>query len=382
MNTRLLPLSFATDKAPLTSLLLAAALLATASPALAQDAKDKDGKPAQKLATARAAMTITTVKPNQSSLPLRLAANGNIAAWQEASVGSEVAGLRLAEVRVDVGDTVRHDQVLAVFASDTVQADLAQARAAVAEASAQAADASANAERARSLQDTGALSSQQISQLLTAELAAKARVDSARAVLQQQELRLKKTQVLAPDAGVISGRFATVGAVVGAGTELFRLIRQGRLEWRAEVTASEVGRVKSGTRVHVATASGAKVDGRVRLVGPTVDPQTRAALVYVDLGAPGPGVKAGMFARGEFELGSSGALTVPQQSVVVRDGFNYVFTVDAASKVTQVKVEVGRRVGEQVEILQGLKGDATIAATGAGFLNDGDTVRVNNQPLK
>lgn len=366
------------------AILLAATVLALgATPAWAQASKDSKNAEAPKTAAPRAALTITTVKPSQSTLPLRLAANGNIAAWQEASVGAEVAGLRLAEVLVDVGDTVRREQVLAVFASDTVQADLAQARAAVAEASAQAADASANAERARSLQDSGALSQQQISQLLTAELAARARLESARAVLQQQELRLKKTQLLAPDAGVISSRTATVGAVVGAGTELFRLIRQGRLEWRAEVTAAELGRVKPGTRVHVVTASGAKVDGRVRLVGPTVDPQTRAALVYVDLGsAAGSSARAGMFARGEFELGSSGALTVPQQSVVVRDGFNYVFAVDAAKKVAQTKVEVGRRVGEQVEILQGLKADTTIAATGAGFLNDGDTVRVNNEAAK
>lgn len=358
-------------------------LLAIGGTSLAQDTKEAKDAKAPKAAAPRASMTITTAKPSQSNLPLRLAANGNIAAWQEASVGSEVSGLRLAEVLVDVGDTVRRDQVLAVFASDTVQADLAQARAAVAEATAQAADAAANAERARSLQNTGALSTQQINQLLTAELSAKARVESARAMLQQQELRMKKTQLLAPDSGVISGRTATVGAVVGAGTELFRLIRQSRLEWRAEVTAAEVGRVKSGTKVHVTTASGAKVDGRVRLVGPTVDPQTRAALVYVDLPAGGgSGVKAGMFARGEFELGSSGALTVPQQAVVVRDGFNYVFSVGADNKVSQAKVEVGRRVGEQVEIIQGLRADTTIAVVGAGFLNEGDTVRVNNEAVK
>ena len=373
---------------PLTVSLLVAALLALGgllmlgNASLAQDAKDSKDPKAPRAAP-RASMTVTTAQPSKSSLPLRLAANGNIAAWQEASVGSEVSGLRLAEVMVDVGDTVKRDQVLAVFASDTVQADFAQARAALAEATAQAADAAANAERARSLQNTGALSAQQINQLLTAELAAKARVESARAALQQQELRLRKTHLMAPDAGVISHRTATVGAVVGSGVEMFRLIRQGRLEWRAEVTASEIGKVKPGTRVQVTTASGTRVDGRVRRVGPTVDPQTRAALVYVDLAkGNSAGVKAGMFARGEFELGSTGALTVPQQAVVVRDGFNYVFAVGADNKVTQNKVEVGRRVGDQVEIVQGLQANVTVAVTGAGFLNDGDTVRVNNEALK
>lgn len=336
-----------------------------------------------KAATPRASMTVTTTQARQSSLPLRLAANGNVAAWQEASVGAEVNGLRLADVMVGVGDSVKQGQVLAVFASESVQADLAAARAALAEATAQQADASANAERARSLQNTGALSNQQINQLLTGEMTARARVDSARAMLAQQELRLKNSHVLAPDAGIISQRNATVGSVVGMGTELFRLIRQGRLEWRAEVTATELGRVKPGTRAVVTTASGSRVDGRVRMVAPTVDPQTRLALVYVDLvGGTTQGVKAGMYARGEFELGSTGALTVPQQAVVARDGFTYVFEVGADKKVRQLKIEVGRRVGEQVEVLSGLKADVTIAVAGAGFLNDGDVVRVNNDATK
>ncbi len=331
-------------------------------------------------AAPKASMTVTTAKPSQSALPVRLAANGNIAAWQEASVGSESGGLKLLEVRANVGDVVKQGQVLAVFAADTVQADVALARATLAEAQANAADALANAERARSLQASGALSTQQINQYSTADLSAKARVQSAQAQLAQQELRLKHTQVLAPDSGIISARSATVGAVLGAGTELFRLIRQGRLEWRAEVTSAELGRIKVGTPVQVQGASGAAVAGKVRMVAPTVDPQTRAALVYVDLATPANnGIKAGMFARGEFALGSTGALTVPQQAVVVRDGFNYIFSLGKDNKVAQQKVEVGRRVGEQVEVLKGLSADATIAVTGAGFLNDGDTVRVANK---
>lgn len=370
----------ATAGAAAATLLALATLGLFGSASHAEDAKDNKGA---KAATPRASMTVTTTRAKQSSLPLRLAANGNVAAWQEASVGSEVNGLRLAEVNAAVGDVVQKGQVLAVFAADSVQADLAQARAALAEATAQQADATANAERARSLQNTGAISSQQINQLLTGELTARARVESARAVVAQQELRLKNSQVLAPDSGIISQRNATVGSVVGMGTELFRLIRQSRLEWRAEVTAAELGRVKSGTRAVVTTASGAKVDGRVRMVAPTVDPQTRLALVYVDLaGGTSQGVKAGMFARGEFELGSTGALTVPQQAVIARDGFTYVFAVGADNKVQQIKVDVGRRVGDQVEVVSGLKADVVIAVTGAGFLNDGDIVRVNNDAAK
>ena len=133
----------------------------------------------------------------------------------------------------------------------------------------------------------------------------------------------------------------------------------------------------------VSAASGTKLQGKVRVVAPTVDPVSRNVLVYVDLpitSATVASVKPGMFARGEFELGSSGALTVPQQAVVARDGFNYVFKVGADNRISQQKVEVGRRIGEQVEVTQGLAPDAAVAVIGAGFLNDGDTVRVNNAP--
>jgi RND family efflux transporter MFP subunit len=172
-----------------------------------------------------------------------------------------------------------------------------------------------------------------------------------------------------------------VGAVVQSGTELFRLIRQGRLEWRAEVVAGELAQIKPGQAVRVSAGSGAPVAGRVRIVAPTVDAATRNGIVYVDLPQPGA-MKAGMFARGDFETGSSSALTLPQSAVLLRDGFSYVFTLGADSKVAQAKVSVGRRVGERIEITSGLDPATRVVASGGGFLADGDTVRVVEAPVK
>ncbi len=336
----------------------------------------------------RPALVVTVVRPERAELADTLSANGSVAAWQEASVGAEVNGLRIAEVRAQVGDTVKRGQVLAVFAPDTVRADvanaqaaLAEARAAVGEAQASAADAQSNAERARQVEASGALSAQQIAQYQTAAqtaqarlASAQARVQSAQAQLQSQDLRLRMTQVLAPDDGVISARAATVGAVVPAGQELFRLVRGNRLEWRAEVTASELARLAPKQAVRVLPASGGEIAGTVRTIGPVVDAQTRNALVYVDL-PTGSAARAGMFARGEFRLGGSTALVVPQQAVVVRDGFSYVFRVEGGRAVQQ-KVRTGRRDGERVEVLEGVTPEAALVARGAGFLNDGDVVQV------
>jgi HlyD family secretion protein len=328
--------------------------------------------------TAKAALSVSSVSPVSANLALKLAANGSVAAWQEASIGAEVNGLRLTDVRVNVGDTVRKGQVLATFSADTVQADLNVALASLAEAQAASAAASADAQRAASLKDTGALSAQQIAQFNTQDATAKARVQAAQAQVASAQVRMKNTQLLAPDDGVISARNATVGSVVGAGAELFRMVRQGRLEWRAEVTSSEIARIKPGALAQVTAASGAQVQGKVRVVAPTVDPQTRNALVYVDLPRH-PDIKAGMYARGEFSVGNATALTLPQQSLVLRDGFTYAMRIEANNKVSQVKLQTGKRSGDAVEILSGAKAGEKFVASGAAFLADGDTVRVVNK---
>jgi RND family efflux transporter MFP subunit len=335
---------------------------------LAQDKKGAAAPP-------RPALTVTTALPQAGDVALRLEANGNVAAWQEAIVGAEAAGLRLTDVRVNVGDVVRQGDTLATFNADSIDAEVKQQAAAVAEAEAALAEARANRARGEKLVAPGAISQQEIDKLRSATLATEARLAAARAAIDAARVRLRQTRVLAPDDGVISSRGATVGAVVQPGQELFRLIRDGRLEWRAEVTAADLARVKPGQAVKLNLPGGGTAAGKVRMLAPTIDPQTRNALVYVDLTTKGD-ARAGMFARGEIELGRSSATTVPQQAVVIRDGFSYVFTLNPDHRVSQRRVKTGRRTGERVEILEGLPTGVPVVAAGAGFLNDGDVVAV------
>jgi RND family efflux transporter MFP subunit len=155
--------------------------------------------------------------------------------------------------------------------------------------------------------------------------------------LQAEDVRLSQTRVVAPDDGTISARTATVGSLAQPGQEMFRLIRGNRLEWRAEVTASELARLAPGMRATVRLPTGAEVRGTVRTIAPTVDAQTRNAIVYVDL-PPGGAVRAGMFVRGELQVGQSPALTLPQSAVVLRDGFAYVYRVGVDNRVAELKV--------------------------------------------
>ena len=323
-------------------------------------------------------LTVNVVSPSQLDINQTIMANGSLAAWQEALIGAEAHGLKITDVRVNVGDRVKRGDVLAMLQSDTLKAELAQSEGTLAEAIASALEARVQTDRAKSLQQQGFFSDAQLSQTLATDAIAQARVQSARAAVQLQSVRLSQTQVKAPDDGIISSRQASVGSVVNSGSELFRLIRQGRIEWRAEVSASDIGRIKVGANVKISAASGQVLQGKVRMIAPSMDAQTRNALVYVDLLDHTGSARAGMYAKGEILLGQNKAMTVPQTAVIIRDGFSYVYTVGSDNKVTQTKVQTGRLSGDRQEILSGLKSDALVVVSGGAFLNSGDTVRVVN----
>lgn len=320
-------------------------------------------------------LSVITISPKLKTLPVEVQANGNVMAWQEASIGNQSNGLKLAEVLVDIGEVVEQGQLLATFVTDTVQAELTQSHASVEEAEAFLAEAEANARRAREMQSTQAISAQQIQQYLTTKKIAQARLQLIKATEKTKQVQLNHTRVLAPDDGIISSRQATVGAVLSTGEELFRLIRQGRLEWRAEVAAPDLKMLKPGQLATITLKNGKSVQGKLRIVSPVVDMQTRNALVYVDL-PQSLELKAGMFAQGMFEVDDTQALTLPQSAVLQRNGFSYVFCVNRDSRVEQTKVALGRRSGELIEILEGIDSLARVVETGAGFLGDGDFVRV------
>jgi RND family efflux transporter MFP subunit len=330
---------------------------------------------------AKPALTVKWIQPSMQLMTKTLRANGSIAPWAEASVSTEVGGHRLAQVLAEVGDSVKKGQLLAKMGTETARIEVELAKAQIAEAEAGAADAVANAERARAIEREGFYSAAQLSQIFSLEKSAIAKVRAARVKLVSAELALKETDVLAPDDGVISAKTAMLGAVVPVGAELFRLIRQGRLEWRAELTGHEIGNVRAGMTVILA----GQVQGRVRMVSPTIDPASRTALAFVDIPAGQAqrmGLRAGSYARGEFALGKAvQVLSVPQSAVVFRDGFSYVFALGANNKVAQMKVQTGGQAQaggiDWIEITQGLKSDTKIVASGAAFLADGDSVKVS-----
>jgi HlyD family secretion protein len=320
-------------------------------------------------------ISVTLVHPEHARLPLRVAATGSVAAWQEASIGAEADGQRLVDVRVNVGDAVRQGDLLARFSPDLLQAELAEAEAAVALARAEADEAAANAQRAVTLDTAGVMSRQQVDQYRAVALTTRARLASSLAAQSKARLRVRQTEVRAPGDGVITARPATVGAVVPAGQELFRLIRDGRLEWRASVASPALAALEPGQRAVLTVPGAEPIIGRVRLSAPMIDAGNRQGMVYVDL-PPGSPLHAGNFAQGHIEIGEATALTLPQTAVVMRDGFHYVMQVNAENIVRSHRVSVGQRAGDRIAIATGLSATDTVVAAGLAFLNDGDAVQV------
>jgi RND family efflux transporter MFP subunit len=327
----------------------------------------------------KASLSVQATSPVSVQWPMTLVLNGSIYPWQEALVSAEISGLRIQQVLVEVGAQVSKGQPLVLLADETVKADLQKQLATVEKDKAALAEAKSNADRANEIKDSGALSAQKINEYVIALQTAKANLALSEAELENQRIRIRQTKVVAPDDGVVSERSANLGNVVSSGTELFKLIRQNRIEWRGEVNADQQAALHNGQTVSLSLPGGKMVAGKVRLISPVVDNNTRNALVYVDI--PKNSAKPGMYVQGKIDVGQQQGLAIPLSGVTYRDGFAYVFVLgdvnaDGMSRITQRKVKTGRTLEEQIEVLSGVGAGAKLVLSGGAFLNDGDIVKV------
>ncbi len=215
---------------------------------------------------------------------------------------------------------------------------------------------------------------------------AQAGVQNQDAVVQELETRLNQTLVVAPQGGIVAERQARVGDVSGT-NPLFTLIAEGQLELQLQVPETQLPLIRPGAPVQVRSDADSRINvqGRVREILPTINPETRQATVVVDL--PNDEIlRPGMFLAGEIVTETRDGLTIPSGAVLPQpDGSAQVFRLNPDDTVTATRIEVGEMIdaqdesGEsQVEVLSGLEMGDRIVVSGAGFLNDGDLVRVVN----
>lgn len=324
-----------------------------------------DPEPASRIAGPEVgSMTVMTVHPTLTEWPDLIETSGVIEPWQEAVINAQVGGYQIIELRADVGDVVEKGQVVALLNPAMLHAQRAELQARLDRAV-------ADRKRAALLSAKGNMSEKNLLQAETEE-------KSARALLEQKGLEIKYATVVAPDSGIVMSRSATLGQVSALGTELFRLIRQGRLEWRGEIPASELWKVAPGQSAEVMLPGGEIALGTVRQVAPSLDESSRRGVAYVDLGMDSA-ARAGMYTKGRIVLARRQALVVPAAGLLIRDGRHYVAkaTVDGTgAAVTLAPVAIGGYSGALAEIMGGLSPLDTIVSEGAGLLNDGDRVRI------
>lgn len=337
--------------------------------------------PPEKNVNTSTVLTVSVLSPTMMAWEQSLFATGNIAPWQEALVSTEVNGLSIVRLHTDIGETVHKGQLLAELQQDTLAAELEQTEAEFAQARAQLEEAQADAARAHKLKQTSALSAQQITQYLVAEKVARTRTHALQARVKAARLRLGQTKITAPDDGVVTERLATLGQVTSPGDILFRLTRQKRLEWRAELPAIELSQVKAGQPVTLKTSNASTVTGIVRQIAPTINPHTRNGLIYVDLDTLDT-TRTGAFATGHIQLGEMQAPGIPLTAISFREGFAWVFLVDDKGLVQQRKVTTAQRRNGWVAITEGIGSQDRLVSSGVAFLSDGDRVRVVSSPVE
>ena len=331
----------------------------------------------------QAVLSVEAIMPSQDDVGNTLRADGTISAKDMANVSAKVNGVAIERILVEEGDRVKAGQVLAVFDTDAMEQQVLQAQADVAEAEATLANASADAARVLPLLDIDAISKQEADRYRTAELRASATLQSSKAQLSTQRLSVANARVVAPVSGVISAKMVEVGMVSG-GEPLFTIIKDGILEWRADIDPKLIGEVSVGTPVRVSLSGGNSVMGQVSRIAPTAD-DNRQITIYASL-ATSTQVRAGMYQTGEFLLGSVSKQTVPNSAIVSNDGYDYVMLItnvttkdgQSTGRIKQQRVTLGERLGARVAVTEPLPSDSQMVKQGGSFLNDGDLVNIVN----
>ncbi|UHS57289.1 efflux RND transporter periplasmic adaptor subunit [Agrobacterium vaccinii] len=346
--------------------------------------------------------SIVVSKAATRDLVDRVIATGTIRPVDEIYVQPLVDGLSVDKLNVDIGDRVEAGAVLAELSKDSLllqksqlQANRAKAEAGVAQNKAQVIEAQANyddavrqRDRADRLGKSGSGSVSQVEQTAAAADVANARLQASRqavtvgeadikvvdAQIEDIDLKLARTSVKTPVAGVVSAKNARVGAIAsGSGNPLFTVIKDNAIELVADLSETDIQQVKIGQRAIITVAGGRnRIEGKVRIVSPTVDAATRLGTVHIVLPTDSP-ARAGMYGSAEVVIASANALALPLSAVTSgRDGSTTRRVEDGVVK--QVPVEIGIQDGGFVEIKSGISaGDVVVEKAGA-FVRDGDKI--------
>jgi HlyD family secretion protein len=328
--------------------------------------------------------TVSVTEVGVSTVPTTVSIIGTIAARYDMPIGVEGDGGRVAAIYVEAGDHVKSGQVLARLNVSVLEPQVANLEAALEQARAEAELADAEYRRAQAVGASGALSAEETQRRKSAGVTAAAKVKVAAAQLAEAQARLARAAVRAPADGIILTRNVEVGQTATAGGEaLFRLSQGGEVELRGQVAEQDLPLLKVGQAVNVRLTGTSRVyEGRVRLLGAVIDPQTRLGQARVTL-TPDPNLRPGAFARAEVTVSNADRAVLPQTAVLTDDKGTYVLIVNAQHKIERRTVHVSGIVQNGVTIADGIGGTDQVVATAGAFLQEGELVNpVMKEPAR
>ena len=345
------------------------------------------------------AVTVTEAK--KISFVDNVLVTGSLVPREEVLVGPEIDGYRLTELLAEEGDHVKKEQVLAKLSREILEAQLAQNSASISKTEAavdqvrnQITESEATLRqvedafnRVKPLRQSGVASQATFDERDAAFRTARARLAAQkeglklaeaeqtlmRAQRQELEIKLGRTEIRTPAAGVINRRTARLGAVSSSAAEpLFRIIKDGEIELDAEVPEFYMTKLKAGQRARVEIEGVGERVGTVRLVSQEVNTSSRLGRVRIFLGDAAD-LRIGMFAKAMIDAGQRDAVGVPSTAVLYQNDSATVLAV-AGGKVRERTVKPGLFSGDSVEIKEGLKEGEIVVMRAGSLLRSGDTI--------
>ncbi len=352
------------------------------------------------------AITVSSVEPRM--LTDRVIASGLVAAVEEVQVQPLIEGQPINELLADVGHNVVEGQVLARLSTSTIElqlsqltanrasvtAQIAQAEASLVQATTNAEEAERVASRAAELAAAGTVSRAQAEQTQAGATSARAAVRVAEqgvasaqaqlalveAQIDNAELQLSRAEVKAPVSGLVIAREAQLGAIASAaGGAMFTIVRDNALEMRAKVSEQDLLRLKPGQVASLVARKGAEpVAGRIHLVEPSIDLQTRLGTARIEI-LDSSQVVTGMFLIAEVTLAEEEMLAVPVTAVGTgAEGATVMRVCDGI--VERVSVSLGIRDRGLIGITEGLSEGDLVVTKAAAFVRGGE--RINPVPAQ
>jgi HlyD family secretion protein len=333
--------------------------------------------PSTTLADRGAIPLVTVMVPALQAVTSQVTFTGAIAARYDMPIANEGDTGRIVAVYVEAGDHVKRGQILAKIDDSVLVQQVNRLAASLEQAKAQADLSAAEYKRALGVQAAGALSAEDIEKRRATAVTDAANVKVVAAQLAEADARLARTRITAPIDGTVLTRNVEAGQIAPpGGATLFRVASGGEVEMRGQIAEQDLAQVKTGQAATVyLTGVDRPFPGTVRLLGAVIDPMTRLGDIRITL-KPDPALRPGAFARAEVAVAQAQRPVLPQTAVLADTGGSYVLIVNAANKAERRAVHVSGVTDAGAIISDGLSGNERVVATAAGFLREGEEVKV------